>query len=257
MKTCLLFGAFGYLGFELTQKLLEKGLEVVHVDIGDEFEPPDYVVEKELRVGRNANLSVIKEETIRWQQIDTIIIPVCDWGYFPDDKKEVLANRLKQHLSGNHADAAKQVIIHPVHATAIPAELEVRAHLSIIVPDLYGGWQPPASLFYDLLLQGDELDLPEETINIHDAASTICELIETREGQFILKNQDKRRQKQNNNRFDREAVKTGNDGGSGEVTDENGRTVVLIATTEDEAEVVQKMKRLIPGLAGKKKFSRG
>ena len=192
MNTCLIFGAFGYFGFELARELLEEGVKVIHVNIGDEFEPQEYVTEKDFRVGRNANWKMIKEDLIPWREIDVVIIPVCDWIYFPEDEQRVVEQRLKTYLAGNRN--GKEVFIKTCGKEMIVPELEKTARLIIAVPELYGGFQPPGSPFFKKLLKEEEPQPPQEALPVQVVAQTVRELVENEEGQYILKpgNEEKR-----------------------------------------------------------------
>ena len=257
MDKCLVFGAFGYLGFELVQVFLEKGLEVIHVNIGDEFEPSEYLEDKEFWVARNANFSVKDVGAIPWEEIDTCIIPACDWVYFAEKEREEIRKRLTQFFA-----ESKDVSVKRVHIQRgdwgekfLPAELEQTCELTITVPELYGGWQPPSSSFYKMFVSGEQAEFSsqEDFLNVHDAARNILEIITTRTGRFSLK-------KQTGDQTDT-VHRTGGKARAGNgitVEDSFGekeQVIIYVKETEKEKEVLKKMRQRVFNLPGEKMSS--
>lgn len=254
MDKCLVFGAFGYLGFELVQELLQKGLEVIHVDIGDEFEPPEYLEDKEFWVARNANFSVKDVRDIPWEGIDTCIIPACDWVYFAEKERGEIRKRLTQFFAESKDVSVKRVHIQRDDRGEkfLPVELEQTCELTITVPDLYGGWQPPSSSFYKMFVSGEQAEFspPEDALNVHDAARKILEIITTRKGRFSLKKQTGD-QTYTVHRTEGKAG-AGNGVTAKEPYDEKEQEVFYIKETENEKEVLKKMRQRVVNLLREK-----
>lgn len=201
MDMCLIFGSFGYLGFELTKQLLDKGMPVIHVDISDDAEPDDYVEEKHLWVGRNGNFTIAeKDEEIDWSRIQAVIIPLYDWQYFFEEDKQKVIDRLKKAIVHFPDRPLKIVIIesvdHPLQGNFLITKKEKWSFINVAIPALYGGWQPKQSYFFQLWQKKKivENGIPLDTINVYDVAEGLIRIMELeKEGSFIMKNADANR----------------------------------------------------------------
>ena len=213
MDQYIIMGAFGFLGYGICKRILEKGMQVYAISLENE-DVDSFTDEKRMEIGRNANLYEIsleqwlKEEKCN-QGITPIIIPIYDLFMEETDmlvlKNEFFLNRLRQlppkHypitllLSEQQAferGSNDEVVIQFKHFL----DKNLFTYQEIYLPTLFGPWQPNEYLFQQLMFpqkhEGDLLPLnlresQRDAVYIDDAANVVLQLLEKGEGKHLIR----------------------------------------------------------------------
>ncbi|PFP29646.1 hypothetical protein COJ96_08085 [Bacillus sp. AFS073361] len=218
MDKAILFGLFDFVNFHICKSLLNKGLEVTGIHLAETGQI-EFLEEKRLEVGRNANL--IEQSLSEWgidQEKSTpntsLIISIYD--LFMSKKEQILEDgnvtkQMVQYLEGNRNEV-NNVLILPVQiltSTFRGKEIEGFLDLikgvgnntqSIYLPAVYGPWQSNTFLFQKVLsskyqeieITTDEREWSNDVLFINDALESIVDIIETGEpGSFVLESGQK------------------------------------------------------------------
>ncbi|MDL0419550.1 hypothetical protein QPM05_05390 [Caldibacillus thermoamylovorans] len=203
MDGYILFGSFGQLGFEICEQLLNKGYQVNHVNVCDDYEDQEIIEEKNLMLGRNANFKRMGENLERSINVP-MIIPLYDWLFYDENQWEMILKKLEQIFARLHVKNASAPII-LLKASGPDQRIQSMNHyfrvieqkfcktLSIYVPIIYGKWFTETSYLYHMLM-GEKISRNADAIYISDAGRTIVDLILHEEkGEFYIRNQNKHR----------------------------------------------------------------
>lgn len=203
MDGYILLGSFGQLGFEICEQLLNKGYQVNHVNVCDDYEDLEMIEEKHLLLGRNANFKRIDENIERSINVP-IIIPLYDWSFYDENQWEMILKKLKQIFARLHVKNTSPPII-LLKASGPDQRIQSMDHyfqvieqklhktLVIYIPIIYGKWFTETSYLYHMLT-GEKISRNADALYIRDAGRTIIDLILHEEkGEFYLRNQNKHR----------------------------------------------------------------
>ncbi|WP_066071117.1 hypothetical protein [Neobacillus soli] len=213
MDKAVIFGAFDFVSFHVCKTLLNKGFEVNGIHI-EEKDKTDFLADKRLEVGRNANFS--EQSLIMWgnnQDQDNgktmLIFSIYDLYML---KKETLIENgavMKAIIhyierNENNTDLAFILPIQMLSRTFKERRLEgfidnvkglVKNTRLFYLPSIYGPWQPSVFLFQQAISSkfqkadmtiGDR-EWTNDTLFIDDAAESICEIIESgKPGSYLL-----------------------------------------------------------------------
>jgi hypothetical protein len=198
----LLLGAFGQLGFEICEQLLNKGYQVTHLNISDEYEDPAIIEKKTLFIGRNDNFKRMEDLEICHHV--PIIFPIYDWYFFHEEQWKIMQTKLSLFLSRLKRLAPSTylifiqskiegVISSKINTFFEKIEKDFQNVLSINIPILYGKWLSVTSPLFQLLM-GENVERTGEAIFIGDAVKVIIDLISYEEqGVYSIKNKNKNR----------------------------------------------------------------
>ncbi|NCU16592.1 hypothetical protein [Pallidibacillus pasinlerensis] len=185
MERFIIFGADGFLGFELCKQLLNAGNEVMHMPITDDPFPE----EKLLFIGRNSNFTIIgKDQDLNILTPIHLIIPCYDWS-----------NDFKDHINytQNIIEKLQSNITHLTYLLHDSIELDpflnkinVSKITKVYFPYLYSANIPKNTLFYNLLTE-ENIQRNEQILNVTDAvAETLNIIASEKSGTFVIKNKN-------------------------------------------------------------------
>jgi hypothetical protein len=210
MDKAIIIGAFGFLGYSVCRAMLDEGIEVNAIPVGKELD--NVIEEKRMEIGRNANF-LEDELLINEDKIEApipVIIPFCDFYLLEMEELVFEHHFLQEELlsltPGNHPiilllpeqlgyEGSSE--IEPL--TKLKQTLSKKGFLlkEVLVPTLYGPWQPENCFFQQLLSLGEDtitvptLNIRESTsdaIYVADAASMVRDLLEEgQEGKYVLR----------------------------------------------------------------------
>jgi len=212
MDKAIIFGIYNFIGFHACKALLNKGVEVIGVQI-DESDKSPFLEEKRLEVGRNANFS--ERSLSEWENRreeesaqTTLILSIYDLYMLNKEtilQKEKITRAIIQFMkeSKNNTNVA---FILPIQMLSAEQDKTIGALLEqakgcgkntqmIYLPAIYGPWQPPTFLFQQAILAAfqeseilkDEREWTGDVLYVDDAIETIIKTIETNSpGGFIL-----------------------------------------------------------------------
>ncbi|MFB5196218.1 hypothetical protein ACE198_15020 [Neobacillus sp. KR4-4] len=218
MDKAILFGLFDFVNFHICKSLLNKGLEVTGIHLAETGQI-EFLEEKRLEVGRNANL--IEQSLSEWgidQEKSTpntsLIISIYD--LFMSKKEQILEDgnitkQMVQYLKGNRNEVNNVLILPVQMLTSTFRGKEIEGFLdlikgvgnntqSIYLPAVYGPWQTNTFLFQKVLsskyqeieITSDEREWSNDVLFINDALESIVDIIETGEpGSFVLESGQK------------------------------------------------------------------
>ena len=176
METFIVIGAYQFLGYYLTQYLLNRGEEVIGVD-WDDGQDPFILEEKELEMGRNANFMHIPLNKLALLDISgetTIYLSYYDMRKMSEDPVGLLKNLevcMKKHIGKIQQDMPKIFVLMPIE-TEEEEERQVSSAISrdgkvvnVYLPTIYGPWQPETMSFEAGLCRYEEKRLCETLAN--------------------------------------------------------------------------------------------
>ncbi|OCA84271.1 hypothetical protein A8F94_16285 [Bacillus sp. FJAT-27225] len=186
MEKAVIVGAFGFFGFHLCKKMLEKGYEVAGVAYGKES--ASFQDEMEDLIGRNGNFQkTFNEVPGGGSQSEVLILSLYDWIYCEDESDVI--ELLRKTISPNNQ--RKTVLAVPIELAlnsekaAMIVDLiqqEQKNTLTIYLPTLFGPYQPERYAFQKAISGFRDHDPSEEYIEdalyCEDAAEKAIELIE-------------------------------------------------------------------------------
>ncbi|MFZ3589209.1 NAD-dependent epimerase/dehydratase family protein [Bacillus sp. DJP31] len=187
MEKVIVIGAFSFLGFHLTKKLLEEGITVYGLDLEQNEGSYDQKEEKQMSIGRNANLHYVSQkDREHWnpkinEKIDTLFFTID----LPSDKEQAKPGLVEKYLyeaieychlhstrfiflSTTEIVAHKETFItEQTHISPLTTRGERYLTLEEIIqaqnskqalsflilrlPTLYGPWQPDTFAFQQVL----------------------------------------------------------------------------------------------------------
>ena len=169
MTNHIVLSPYSFVGFEICNCLMEEGMEVTGVDLPVEINPMEKE-EKELFLGRNSNFKVMKHDEMmrEWEDNDYIYI---------SDHYEKWLEYIEKIPSKN-----KKTIVYVVMDTRFKKTIPTLINTTIILPTVYGPWQPKDTFLYKCLSQErfpfEQYDLEDKSDAIYssDAAAAILEI---------------------------------------------------------------------------------
>ena len=169
MTNHIVLSPYSFVGFEICNCLMEEGMEVTGVDLPVEINPMEKE-EKELFLGRNSNFKVMKhDEMMRDPEHN-------DYIYISDQYEKWL-EYIEKIPSKN-----KKTIVYVVMDTRFKKTIPTLINTTIILPTVYGPWQPKDTFLYKCLSQErfpfEQYDLEDKNDAIYssDAAAAILEI---------------------------------------------------------------------------------
>lgn len=211
MDRAIIMGAFGFLGYSVCRAMLDEGIEVNAIPVGEE---PDYLIEeKRMEIGRNANFYENEARILNKGKVEEsipVIIPFSDF-YLMDMEERLFENDFLQEKLLSLPPKQYPIIL------LIPEQLaydgtsdfeplvKLRQNLSkkgfllkeVLVPTLYGPWQPEGCFFQQILSLGEEaVTIPSlnprestsDAIYVDDAASVVRDLLEEPQaGKYVIR----------------------------------------------------------------------
>ncbi|MCO0600855.1 hypothetical protein NGI46_26405 [Peribacillus butanolivorans] len=160
MQTFIVIGAYQFVGFYVTQYLLNQGEEVIGIDWTDSQESQYIIEEKELEIGRSANFIYFPINKLRLLDIsqqDTVFISCYDIRKGKIGRINCLIDDIVFFLEKckkNGLDETPNIVIlMPVEDDvedfqSIITSIEGIASVKIIfLPTIYGPWQPESMCF--------------------------------------------------------------------------------------------------------------
>ncbi|MGD6841616.1 hypothetical protein ACQCVH_03760 [Bacillus infantis] len=195
MNRAIVVGAYEFLGFHLTMKLLDRGLEVTGIVPGSRGDDR-YTADKELLVGRNANFTVYSAADWKAkgsiEEPHLIFLSLYDY-YFREEPELPSWEGMFGHLKGAIEETgSKPVILMPVQYDEKGGDGSCQpGALKIYLPTLFGLWQPSAFAFQQAIeglgkKDNNRLEHKGDAIHAAEAAEGIIEAAETKESGALL-----------------------------------------------------------------------
>lgn len=211
MDKAIIIGAFGFLGFSVCQAMLDEGVEVNAISVCEESD--FFTEEKRMEIGRNANFI----ENEKWlgngdshSETVPIIIPVCDFYIQGKESTLLETHFLKEELVSLSPKRYSVTLLLPEQleredSSIYQEVVKLKTRLNergfslqeVLVPTLYGPWQPEECYFQQMLALGRECVVaptlnPRESVTdavyITDAASEVMRLLEEAQvGKYIIR----------------------------------------------------------------------
>jgi hypothetical protein len=205
MDKAIIFGGFDFISFHVCITVLNKGLEVkaIHIEEKDKIE---YLEEKRLEVGRNANF--LEQSLVDWtnkREKDTMKTTLVFSLYDLYMRKieallqnETVTSPIIKYIEQNKRNT-DVVFILPIQMSSrhvmknelvgFLAKVEglVKNVQLLYLPTIYGPWQPSTFLFQQAIFSKlqktdifpDEREWTKDTLFVDDAMELIFEIIET------------------------------------------------------------------------------
>jgi hypothetical protein len=208
MERAIIIGPFGFLGYSICKALLENGCQILGL-APERKDAGGFTDEKKLEIGRNANfIENINEEWLAESEISPapIIFPFYD--YYMEGNELLLFDNpfFSQCLSTLPSKSSRVIFLFPeqfAREEDLKSEVlkEFEAVLgekrcfgpTIYLPSLYGPWQPSEYTFQQVLFHEpgrvpsyNKRESVMDAVYIDDAASLCLELLEEREGEFLI-----------------------------------------------------------------------
>jgi len=206
MDRAIIIGAFGFLGFSVCRAMLNEGIEVNAISVDEEND--FFIEEKRMEIGRNANFledEVMERTEEKVEEAIPVIIPFCD--YYMMEKEEVLfeSQFIQEELFSLPPESYPIILLLPEQleyegSSVIEPLVKLKEEISnkgfllkeVLVPTIYGPWQPEGCFFQQILSLGEEaVEIPalnprestSDAIYVADAASVVFDLLEEAEGE--------------------------------------------------------------------------
>jgi hypothetical protein len=208
MDKVAIFGTYHFLGFNLCEKMLEEGIEVVGYRFCDD-DKEEYIEHKQFLIGRNANFTekiLTSEDEYLFETTDestTILIFSFYDLYFSTKEMSYtyIQNFLTKHISTK--SYARIIILFPIEfLKSMPKAILSKINQlkgqsikiqAIYLPTIYGPWQSSLFMFQQYLLKNQDkrpkLDHRENTtdaIYIKDVVDKILRIIDSLEASDLV-----------------------------------------------------------------------
>ncbi len=210
MDKAVIFGTFEFVGFHFCMSLLEKGMEVVGINDSQQ-ENEDYMIDKRLTIGRNANFSEVEME--QWLPLANIVeqtVVIIDYydfyirkqaGFF--NKHSLVEDFFRRNLQVIKETNSSIIMLLPVQWLS-PTEqgnfkfLQGFPCYRIYLPTIYGPWQSNIFLYQQALLKKlhkveklclNEREWTHDAIYIDDVVNTSLNLIDNPVASYLLKSE--------------------------------------------------------------------
>lgn len=194
MEQTIVIGAHQFIGFHLTNKLLEKGKTVIGIDDSTNKETN----EMDLYIGRNANYSFLTLEQLKEVKVSEQTTVFIDWYDIQINREncrisaEELTNVLQRW--GEHKEPNVLVLCPMVQESEEPfiEWKRIKSEKIIYLPTVYGPWQPVTMAFAAAISDVDTNDIRTfkndyrlDAIFIDDVLNALTE-IQKQEHQTII-----------------------------------------------------------------------
>lgn len=160
MGTYIVIGAYQFVGFYVTQYLLERGEEVIGVDWGYLKRNQYIIEEKELEIGRNANFTNFPLNKLQFIEISepcTIFLSCYDSQKEKEDLSHLhiddIVSFLETCKKNEHVKTLNIVIFLTIEddteefRSLLTSCKEMKSVKMVFLPTLYGPWQPECMSF--------------------------------------------------------------------------------------------------------------
>lgn len=211
MDRAIIIGAFGFLGYSVCRAMLDEGVEVNAIPLGEE--PDCFIEEKRMEIGRNANFCEEEVRILNEWKVEApipVIIPFSDF-YLMDIEEKLFENYFLQEELFSFPPENFPIIL------LIPEQLEydgtskfeplvkLKQNLTkkgfllkeVLVPTLYGPWQPEGCFFQQIISLGVEAvtfpslnprESTSDAIYVADAAIVVRDLLEKAQtGKYVIR----------------------------------------------------------------------
>ena len=183
MPEHIVLSPYSFVGFEICNKLMEEGIEVIGVDLPvSEGPDPLEKEEKELYIGRNSNFT-IKE----FEQIISGIKNEEYTFYISDvNLNDKAWRRYFDEMPIRNNDRVVYVVTD--QKCLINRHIQRRINTTIILPTVYGPWVPKNTMFCKCLNQTEfpfeqyEIEEKRDAIFISDAITAIFNVVSLEHG---------------------------------------------------------------------------
>lgn len=149
MTKTIVIGAYSFLGFHISNQLLQDGQEVIGVEWDEEVLNEDE--EKELLFGRNDNFTFLQEQHIQnhLAEVDLICISLYDYFLYNDSFMNILDGKLEAFLSNEVHCKGKVILFLPYQVkNDVRKALEKwknrligeKSFSFVYISELYGPW---------------------------------------------------------------------------------------------------------------------
>lgn len=196
MDRAVIIGAWGILGFHLSKRILEEGIEVdgIHLDIGKNNH---LIEEKRLEIGRNANFTELDMDfdiSVSTQKGTVLFIDFYDVFMWKKEKQLLENERIRELLHEFRCEEGKVIFLLPIMLISCAQLEDIHTKLlqqiaiikkkgrsvqSFYLPTVYGHW-PSEYMAFDkesILIQR-EFDINNrESLGMEDAINAILELV--------------------------------------------------------------------------------
>ncbi len=182
MPEHIVLSPFSFVGFELCNKLMEEGVEVIGVDLPIWVDPLEKE-EKELFLGRNSNFTLKKQEQMIDERKGEFFLYISDIDVECEEWLEYI-----EKIPKTNEDTFIYVVMDRdwLKNDRIPN----RVNTTIILPTIYGPWQPVDTFFYKCFSQ-DQFPFEQyvqeyrrDAIYISDASTVILTISRLDDGIF-------------------------------------------------------------------------
>lgn len=159
MQTNIVIGTYRFVGFYVTQYLLNQGKEVIGIDWADS-EASQYIMEeKELEIGRNSNyiyFPINKLQLLDISQQDTVFISLYDIQSGKLDKIDFLIGEIVSFIEkfkNGKDETPNFVLFMPIEKdvcvfqSILSSIREIDSTKIIFLPTIYGPWQSEGMSF--------------------------------------------------------------------------------------------------------------
>jgi hypothetical protein len=213
MDKAIIFGMFDFVGFHVGKNLLNKGIEIIGVHI-DELENIDFLDEKRLEIGRNANFneqSLVEWESSPKEDMSNPKFIFSIYDLFMLKKEQILQDEavtkpIIQYIEENKTKTSMVLILPIQMLTRTFKGKEIEGFLNKIeglvkdtqllyLPTVYGPWQPLSFLFQKAIVSklrkteitNEEREWKNDVLFVDDAIDSILDIIENgRPGSYLI-----------------------------------------------------------------------
>lgn len=185
MPRNIVMSPFSFVAFELCSQLMEDGQEVIGIEPSLPYLDKGVREEKELYIGRNANLLLYSIEEFSFSKEEDSILYVYQEDISLPDVEEFLELNKKKtgkivYITGNH------------HRPLIDVMKWSESNVQIQLPDVYGPWREEG--VFEQCLTGGSFPFEEyekadrgDLLYIDDAVMSILEIAESKSGNYQLR----------------------------------------------------------------------
>ncbi|OCA89980.1 hypothetical protein F7984_04845 [Pradoshia sp. D12] len=174
MPEHIVLSPYSFVGFEICNRLMEEGVEVIGVDLPVLVDPKEKE-EKELFLGRNSNFKVKKHDQVINEIKDGYFFYITDMDNECEKWLEYV-EKIPKKIEDTfiYVGMDKEGLVNK--------DIPNRVDTTIILPTVYGPWQPENTVFYNCLSQSQfpfelyDLENKRDAIYISDAITAIFEI---------------------------------------------------------------------------------
>ncbi len=174
MSEHIVLSPYSFVGFEICNRLMEEGMEVIGVDLPTLVDPIEKE-EKELFLGRNSNFTIKKHDQINHEMKNSCFFYITDMNRECEKWLTYV-----EKIPKKNEDTFIYVVMDKEEV--INENLSSYVDTTILLPTVYGPWQPVNTVFYNCLSHAQfpfeqyDLENKSDAIYISDAITAILEL---------------------------------------------------------------------------------